>query len=500
MRCDFIKVAVLSKKQGEHMDKTIIPRIFKEQRISWLLFLVFSFLVLSIIPFYRYQHYESWPSGEIAYTHMRFGKLFLNNEISTVDSGIVTPTLYVFDPFDVLIGIVGKTIGFHNAALFLPFLLGYLTILILYKILQKVLLSPGQHLLAGIFILTSPVFLTLFSEATNLALISFLVVAGFFFFIQPGKQWFVCFIFFFFLIFYPIEHLVIVIFLILSVHSISGKKKRGLFVVLFLSVGILYTFLTKTTTLLWNLSSLLFFIQSFFSDLGGKYGFSIFGVFLALLGFFYFFQQKKKSQWFLITFIIISIFIISISPIYGIYLIPFMGVAANYGFFSLLRREWNLASLQNITLFLLLLGILFSATSVISRNATAEPTYEEIAALLWLKDNSYENAIILTSEKYSAVSAAVSERRVLLGRNTITNQQNAALLEELHTLYFTRRIDTALPILEKYQIDYIVIFSEMKEGLIWDRHDEGLLFILKNGKNFKKVFENNKVTIWSIYY
>ncbi|MEK6921107.1 MAG: hypothetical protein AABX82_04440, partial [Nanoarchaeota archaeon] len=144
--------------------------------------------------------------------------------------------------------------------------------------------------------------------------------------------------------------------------------------------------------------------------------------------------------------------------------------------------------------------IIFSGTSVMSRNATAAPSSEEVSALLWLHDNSYENAIILTAEKYAALTATVTERRVLVDRKSAMNPLYSDVVRDIENLYMTRKIDVANALLEKYQIDYIVVFSEMKEGLIWNSEHEGLLFVLENGENFKKVFENNKIIIWSVYY
>jgi hypothetical protein len=38
----------------------------------------------------------------------------------------------------------------------------------------------------------------------------------------------------------------------------------------------------------------------------------------------------------------------------------------------------------------------------------------------------------------------------------------------------------------------------MTAGKVWDKKDEGLLFLLEQEKNYERVFENNKVTIWIV--
>ncbi|MEK6867395.1 MAG: hypothetical protein AABX98_01095, partial [Nanoarchaeota archaeon] len=59
----------------------LISKVTKEQKLSWRLFLLFSVLVLSILPLYRYQNYGGWPIGELVYDHTRLGKAFFNLEI-----------------------------------------------------------------------------------------------------------------------------------------------------------------------------------------------------------------------------------------------------------------------------------------------------------------------------------------------------------------------------------------------------------------------------------
>ena len=472
----------------------------KEQKKSWRLFFLFSILVLSILPLYRYQNYGGWPIGELVYDHTRFGKAFINLEILDSDPGVVASVSYLFDPFDLLIGVFGMLFGIRFAALLLPSLLGIITLILLYRILGQFLPSPRYHLLAGLFVLTNPVFLAVFSEATNLTFISTVVISGIYFFLRKDRLWKLSFLFFAALFFYPLFHALLVIPLLLLVSTGYEKKRNAFMLSLFLIVGIIISLFIKNNFFYISNPPLLLFIQQLFSDLGGKFGFSIFGMFLSLLGAFYLIEQKKITHSLIFIIALILLFIIFISPIYGIYFLPLMSIAATYGFFSLLKREWKLRSLQNITLFLLILGIIFSGTSVISRNATAAPSSEEISALLWLHDNSYENAIILTAEKYAAITATVTERRVLVDRKSSANPLYDDLIQDIEKLYMTRKIDVVSVILEKYQIDYIVVFHDMKEGLVWNSDHEGLLFVLENGENFKKVFENNKVTIWSVYY
>ena len=67
---------------------------------------------------------------------------------------------------------------------------------------------------------------------------------------------------------------------------------------------------------------------------------------------------------------------------------------------------------------------------------------------------------------------------------------------DLEKLFYTRDFNIAFNITDKYDIKYILITREMKQGLIWRQEDEGLLFLLSSLDNYRKIYENDEVEIW----
>jgi len=53
-------------------------------------------------------------------------------------------------------------------------------------------------------------------------------------------------------------------------------------------------------------------------------------------------------------------------------------------------------------------------------------------------------------------------------------------------------------LLRSYNIRYIWITPEMRSGLVWNKDDEGLLFLLKNSETFKKVYSTYGYEIWEV--
>ncbi len=474
----------------------------KETSYSFVLFFLFSFLTLSIIPLYRVQHFESWPPGDLVYSHMRMGQYIFSNGFPEQNPSLLLEVPFHFDPFDLVIGLFGTLFSYKIAALFLPALLGLLTLFFLYKLLGLFFPHPKQHLLAGLFCLTNPVFLTLFTEATNLTSIAFCLAAGSYFFIQKDRSQYLAPLFFGMILFYGSAHILLTIILIFSLGKMTSKLKYGNLLSLLFLLCLIVQFFFSSLKLQILFPALITLFQQLFSDFGGKFGISVFALFISVFGVYAFWTERKtRIPLSLFFFILTALFFTLFSAAYySLYLILPLSFFATTGFFSLLRRQWKMENLRSLTVFLIVLGIIFSATSTISRTASLDPTPEMMDALLWLKENSYENAIILTSEKYANMVSSTTERRVIYDRIAAAAPENELIVEEVQRLFHTRDIDEALSLFEHYQIDYVIVFTDMSSGLVWGSNEEGLLFVLQNGKNFKKVFENNNVAIWSVEY
>ncbi|MFA6888240.1 MAG: hypothetical protein WC254_01970 [Candidatus Woesearchaeota archaeon] len=452
-----------------------------ERTLSFSLFFIFLILLLSIIPTYRYIYHAAWPSEENSYYHIRMAEYVLTNGIPFTDPAVISQTLYFFDPFDILLGLFSTIIGTHLASLFLPFILGIITLYFLYTLISSLFSSSKTSLISGIFLITCPLVLTLFSQATELGFIACLFSIGIYIILKTEKP-ILAYIPFILLSFYDIFHSIIIIgFLICFCYH----KKKHVLVLTGIITGIsIVLFFYRHESMHVQIPMLLPIIQQLLSDLGGNYGFSIFAIFLTILGISTDYFARKHVG----LIILIIGFSMFISPIYLLYLIPYITISSTRGFFSLLQREWKLQYLQNIVLFLLVLGIIFSTTSTISRIATRGPSPEIIQGLTWLEENSFDNSIIFTDKQQGFIVEYITHRRVMFDKNTPLE----SIPNDVYSLLLTKNTEEALIILEKYQIDYIILFSETPHP--------SLLLVLKSTENFKKVFENNDISIWSVYY
>lgn len=448
-----------------------------EKKISYTLLFILAFLLLAIVPLYRLFFHEGLASGDTSFYHKRMGAYILSHGIPSHDPAVTSATLYYFDTFDILIGImqaVHETYGILFASLFL----GMLTLFFFISLLSQHF-SPRYVLLTGIFFVSCPLFLRIFTEQTSLCLITFLLAAGIYFFKKKNRWHYLAYVFFPFLSFYTLFHSIIAIGYLFCFGY--HKKKEVWILTGIIGILSLAVFFSRGQTIQIHMPAFLLLIQQLFSDAGGRFGLSIFGILLAIQGIAVQHIEKK----YIALGIAIILFSFFISPLYLLYILPLLAKMMTDGFFSLLERRWSLSYLQNVALFLLLIGVLFSTTSTISRIATAEPSLQTIHALEWLEKNSYSNAIVLTDKQHGFLVEYLTQRRVIA--DTHTPPEN--IPQDIYDIYSMKNADDALALLESYQVDYLIFFSEQNEPLF-----------LKNRENFKKIIETDDIQIWSVYY
>ncbi len=455
----------------------------------------FAVVLLSIIPLYRYIEFDGYPNGEKAYYHMRMAEYIVENGIPKKDFATVTPRRYTFDPFHVIIGMIGKGIGLQNTALLLPMISGIITIFIIYDILKSIFQTRKQRLLAAIFILISPMFLASFTELRMITWISMITATALWCFMQKGRAHWCAYFLFPILLFYSIGHNLVALCLLIYIGEKSNKKKETIAISIMIGTIVIIKILLNDIKINVNIPHFSELIQQLLADAGSTFGFSLFGLILAAIGIQYLWVNKKITMRESIIFLFIFIITSAINIEYGIYLNIIISVLAAIGFIKLAQREWKMKQLRNITLFLLILGVVYSGAATVAKGATEQPTPELIEGLTWLESVASSKSVVLSSIHYASIIQQQTKAKVIIDRQHVEPQDTEAQLE---TVFESRRMDKTMRILKQFDVDFIVITTDMIKGGIWEDDDEGLLFLLENGENFKKRFENNEVIIWEV--
>ncbi len=65
-------------------------------------------------------------------------------------------------------------------------------------------------------------------------------------------------------------------------------------------------------------------------------------------------------------------------------------------------------------------------------------------------------------------------------------------------VFNTRSIVRAQDLLTKNQVSYLFITSEMRDGLVWEKEDPGLLFLLRNEEAFTNIYNKSGYEVWVV--
>ncbi len=240
------------------------------------------------------------------------------------------------------------------------------------------------------------------------------------------------------------------------------------------------------------------FISLFFSEFGAVLSASIFLILLAFFGLRMLWHEKYTH----LTFYLLLFGIIAITLLYSAYLpyvvLPLAFLAA-LGTRSLITKPWESPILQHIILGLLLLGLVFSTLLSYPVIALAEPHPDTFAAFAHLQEDTTSPEIVIISHPDNGnwISS--------IGNRTNIMDTEYAFAPNIHdrwndtqTLFATKDITEAERIIRKYDIDYIYIDKDMRNGQVWNDTSQGLLFLFEASTKFSLYYQGSEVELWRV--
>ena len=107
--------------------------------------------------------------------------------------------------------------------------------------------------------------------------------------------------------------------------------------------------------------------------------------------------------------------------------------------------------------------------------------------------------VILSHEKYGIYINAISKRKSFVDINHAYAPRLDLRLYYLDKIFHSRDLTMMLNTFNEFKITYILITPEMKNGLVWNTDNEGLLFLLKkNPDYFNLIYNQNGFEVWRI--
>lgn len=143
----------------------------------------------------------------------------------------------------------------------------------------------------------------------------------------------------------------------------------------------------------------------------------------------------------------------------------------------LYQRQWRVPLMRWDVLLFVTLAILLATFIVGSIIVNNEPTplFKEGMDHIAATDTVLVHAQIVPYVRYW------SDARIVVGSDAV---------------WYGREIHNASAALNAQGVDLIIITRQMREGRVWNREEEGLLFLLENSEMFKRGFANDEIEIW----
>ena len=456
--------------------------------ITALLLMVF---ILSLVMFLRIiNNNPLFPIGD-SYYNLRIAQALQKDPFLSNDQ--VQGTIYEPNPYHYLLAILFSLFPVTSVAVLLPLLMGVLSAIIFFKIL--LLLGINRKYAAhSLFVLAvTPVFVTLFTSLSLYGFVAFLSLSALMLALyKKSFQKALSVLLFIILALTSLTGFLITIIILFALFLMLKKNLKALLSPIIIPLAVLVPFALFSNYTLRFLGFHSFAFKNFLSILQASFGFDMFLLVLFLAGFLVIWIKKKEKRLFhlaTLIFFIFSLFNI-FARIFTSFIITVYCVVAITYFY---KRRWDLDVVKTGTLLLVLCSLVFSVTNQITLLVNAQPGQDVLNALLFLKD--LDNGVVLTSQENGFLVEFYSEKRVLLDSNTFLMRDYPNIKRDSDTLFNAARFTDAEPLLNDYDLRYILITPAMKEGL-WDNSEQGLWFLMVHSDRFVKKYEQKGTSIW----
>ncbi|MBW3005147.1 hypothetical protein KY310_04930 [Candidatus Woesearchaeota archaeon] len=466
---------------------------------KWILIVALLFLMLPSV--LRALDGNVYLIGDESYYHARMSEQMAQEGIPETDTLVVNERDYVFNPYHALLACFALLFGAVSASKIVPLLLGLLCVYLLYSILSNLKIAAWTKLvMVGIFVL-SPVFIYTFNVSTPLCFILALNLAGLFFLMKKGTlNTALSLIFFSIAAMFGTSHALISAFIVFFYAFRYKKRLRKGYLII---AAIIFVMLSYSLPVYFASEKAGFvtadMLSSFFADLGGAAGISVFAALLALVGYTLVWRYKRKYYLlyaFSILLIVYSFFNTGLL-IYSNLVIVFL---AGIAFVHFAKMRWSLRILRDFTLIILFCGLLFSAFTTVFSLQAALPNTPLTNSMIWLNLNSEEADVVFSHYSNGFWIEFVSKRPVIMDGLLPHTPNVNDLYFDSKQVFETDDLDKARELLSKYNVKYVVITKNFYDGLVWDKKEKGLDFLLTNAETFKKVQENSYVVIYEYIY
>ncbi|HII72410.1 TPA: hypothetical protein HA265_06665, partial [Candidatus Woesearchaeota archaeon] len=382
---------------------------------------IIGFFIIMVLPtFIRYYSGNHTLIGAEAYQHigaasvlMKTGSINMFNPPENAKELVYATRTYSFSPYHYLLAYSGKIISLQAASRIVPLILGLLSLLIFNILLKTFVDEAYKRNIMLLLLLVNPAFIYTFTVSNPHAAAIFFSLLGIMFFTREKAYNIVlaaaCFAI---VSLFGLFNLLLAAFVLLAYVLIAKKLNSRLMITSFLLA--VFFFWKKTVFYQsYTYAPQMNILGNLISDLGGLTGFGIFTIMLAFYGIYSQWHKKEKFLTFFLVAILLAASLFYVGNMVNAYLAFFVAIAAGAGMVNLLNANWDVRVIKNLTILIILCGLLFSTVSYMTREVSMPPTQELVNALEWMRTNTFKDGTVLTHYENGYLVSALAKNTVL---------------------------------------------------------------------------------------
>jgi len=214
--------------------------------------------------------------------------------------------------------------------------------------------------------------------------------------------------------------------------------------------------------------------------------------------------KKKSSKMYMVIGFVLSVFLmlwlklmpLEIGLIFLGYLLVLLFSRFLQNFFEYVQRT-KFHYLESIILLFFIIILIFTSIipsiNIAKQNLEKSYTSSEIEALEWIEHNTNPNSTIVASSKEGHIINAVAKRKNVIDSKFFLIDNINTRFDDTKTIYKTFFETEALPLLNKYNIDYIYLSQKTKKEF-----NIKTIRYIKDSDCFNRVFVNKDVTVYKV--
>jgi len=505
---------VITDHKKNHANKSSARQLFQQnvpknvQKDFWTRFelvlgvLLIAGIILTSVVLIRLNHNKpAFPIGE-SYYNLRIVDELKQNPLMKEDS--LQGRAYYFNPYHYLLLGLNVLISEDNIMIFLPIILGVLSIFLFFKLLLTLGFSDKNAAYASVIASFTPAFIILFSSLQSMGFVLLLSLASLVILLEKKQNliWeiisvFVVMLFLaiIILISLPSAIITLVAFTVLAGSSSQLKNKKNLlfaawFFCIILALG-LFFFTNYSATAASRHGFHPFSIAQAISIFGATMGFDLFLLSIFLIGALFAWPDKEKRLYHLgVLFFIALAFFNSLALVFASFIIvPYCAEAISH----LYKRKWDLQIVKSGTIILLFCAVLFSGVSQVSMLVNSLPDADLRSALSSMK--STDPGVVLSDPGYGFFIEFYTHRKAFLDDNSQLYVDYKSKLQLSSEMFQSSRLNEADPLLHKVSVIYILLTPDMKEAF-WESREEKLWLLMEYSGDFDNKFQENGIEVW----